>query len=390
VNAPRLEVDLAAVGHNARHLVAVLGVRGIRVVGITKSVLAWANVARTLLDAGVVGLGDSRVENLAALRHRGFDAPLTLVRSPMPSQVDAVVRCAEVSLNTEDVVLRSLAAAATRQATTHGVVLMVELGDLREGIAMVDVVEMARSVRNLPGLALAGIGTNLACQSGVVPDQRKMDELSGLAEEVEVACDVELAVVSGGNSASLAWALSTSDVGRIDELRLGEAVLLGVDPLDRRPIHGLRQDGFRLVAEVIEVKTKAATPWGEVAQTAFGAVRLRDAGATTSDGAARQRRAILAVGRQDIDPDDIEAPPGLRVLGASSDHLVIDAGDHDLAVGDEVGFGIGYAALLRAATSPFVAKVEATDVSPRSGPDATAPPRGAAPWRWSPRGESNS
>jgi predicted amino acid racemase len=354
VSSPRLEVDLGAVGHNAEHLVTALGARGIRVVGITKAVLAWAHVARALVDAGVVGLGDSRVENLAALRHRGFDAPLTLVRSPMPSQVDAVVRNADVSLNTEETVLRGLAAAATRQATTHGVVLMVELGDLREGIAMVDVVDTARSIRHLPGLVLTGIGTNLACQSGVVPDQHKMDELSGLADEVEVACHVELAVVSGGNSASLGWALTTGDVGRIDELRLGESVLLGVDPLTRLPIDGLRQDGFRLVAEVIEVKTKPASPWGDVGQAAFGAVRPPGGGM-----AGTQRRAILALGRQDVEPDDLAPPHGLTVLGASSDHLVIDVGDHDLSVGDEIGFGVGYAALLRAATSPFVAKVEA-------------------------------
>jgi predicted amino acid racemase len=358
VSAPRLEVDLEAVGHNARHLVTALGARGIRVVGITKSVLAWANVSRALVDAGVVGLGDSRVENLAALRHRGFDAPLTLVRSPMPSQVDAVVRYADVSLNTEDTVLRSLAAAATRQATTHGVVLMVELGDLREGVAMVDVVEMARSIRHLPGLVLTGIGTNLACQSGVVPDQLKMDELSGLAEEVEVACNLELAVVSGGNSASLAWALSTADVGRIDELRLGEAILLGVDPLDRRPIEGLRQDGFRLVAEVIEVKTKPSTPWGDVAQAAFGSARPKELPAAPS---GTQRRAILALGRQDVDPDGLIAPAGFTILGASSDHLVIDVGTHDVSVGEEIGFGLGYGALLRASTSPFVAKIESTN-----------------------------
>ncbi len=357
MSAPRLEVDLEAVGHNARHLVAALGARGIRVVGITKAVLAQANVARALVDAGVAGLGDSRVENLAALRHRGFDAPLTLVRSPMPSQVDAVVRNADISLNTEDTVLRALAAAATRQATTHGVVLMVELGDLREGVAMVDVVEMARSVQHLPGLVLAGIGTNLACQSGVVPDQQKMDELSGLADEVEVACHVELAVVSGGNSASLGWALSTTDVGRVDELRLGEAILLGVDPLDRRPIDGLRQDGFRLVAEVIEVKTKPSAPWGGVAQTAFGAVR---AASTQAPASGLQRRAILALGRQDIDLDGLVAPAGTAVLGASSDHLVIDVGTEAVSVGDEIAFGLGYGALLRASTSPFVAKVEAS------------------------------
>lgn len=356
MSAPRLEVDLGAVRHNTGHLVGQLGARGIRVLGVTKAVLAWANVARALLDAGVSGLGDSRVENLTALRHRGFGPPMTLIRAPLLSQVDLVVRNADVSLNTEEAVLRSLAAAATRHALTHGVVLMVELGDLREGVAMVDVVEMARSVGRMPGLVLAGIGTNLACQSGVVPDQQKMDDLSGLADEVEAACHIELAVVSGGNSASVAWALSTTDAGRVDELRLGEAILLGVDPLGRTPITGLRQDAFRLVAEVIEVKTKPSLPWGDVAQTAFGAA----ASTPPTGGTATQRRAILAVGRQDVDPDGLAPPDGMIVRGASSDHLVIDVGDHAVAVGDEITFGLGYGALLRAATSPFVVKVEAT------------------------------
>ena len=124
-----------------------------------------------------------------------------------------------------------------------------------------------------------------------------------------------------------------------------------------RPIDGLRQDGFRLVAEVIEVKTKPATPWGDVAQTAFGAVRATDVAARAS---GTQRRAILALGRQDVDLDGLVAPAGFTVLGASSDHLVIDVGDHAVSVGDEIAFGLDYSALLRASTSPFVAKTEST------------------------------
>ena len=209
MSTPRLEVDLGAVRHNAGHLVGALAPRGIRVTGITKSVLAWTDVARAMLDGGVSGLGDSRVENLTALRRDGLTTPLTLIRAPMPSQVDTVVQNANVSLNTELSVVEALAAAATRHDVDHGIVVMVELGDLREGVAASDVVAMARRVCELPGLTLTGIGTNLACQSGVVPDQTKMDELSRLADDVEAACGIELAMVSGGNSASLAWALGT-------------------------------------------------------------------------------------------------------------------------------------------------------------------------------------
>jgi predicted amino acid racemase len=272
----------------------------------------------------------------------------------MLSQVDAVVRHADRSLNTEWIVLQALSAAAVRLGVEHAVVVMVELGDLREGVAVADVVDLAREVQRLPGVSLHGLGTNLACQNGVVPDQTKMDELSGLVEDVEAACGIGLASVSGGNSASLGWALTTSDVGRVDELRLGEAILLGVDPLHRRPIDGLRRDAFDLVAEVIEMKSKPIEPWGNLAQTAFGARTEVRRGSGTA------RQAIVALGRQDVDPDGLTPPPGITVTGASSDHLILDVGDHDVSVGDELHFRPDYSALLRAATSPFVAKVESS------------------------------
>jgi len=359
---PRLEIQLEAVRHNATFLVEHLGRRGIDVVGVTKAVMAWPELAGVLVDAGVAGLGDSRLENLERLRRDGSALPLMMIRSPMLSQVDAAVHACDVSLNTELAVLRALSAAATRYGRPHAVVLMVELGDLREGIAIDEVVDVARYVTRLPGLMLAGIGTNLACQSGVVPDQNKMNELSGLANEVETACGLTLDTVSGGNSANLGWALSSADVGRVNQLRLGEAILLGVDPLTRMPIDGLRQDAFRLFAEVIEVKTKPAQPWGEIGQSAFGPVAPAPA-VDARPAKATCRRAILAIGRQDIDPDGLIAPAGVVIRGASSDHLVVDVtdasevGDQVVMVGDELSFGLEYGALLRAATSPFVMKV---------------------------------
>ncbi|NEE04452.1 alanine/ornithine racemase family PLP-dependent enzyme [Phytoactinopolyspora halotolerans] len=351
MTAPRLEIDLVAITHNTSTLVDRLRPKGIRVTGVSKATLGSPGVAAAMLRGGVTSLGDSRVENLARLRSSGIAVPLTLIRSPMLSQVDLVVRSADVSLNTEAVVLDALSAAAIRQHTTHAVVVMVELGDLREGVAAADIVDLARTVGRRPGLRLAGLGTNLACQCGVVPDKRKMDELSRLAEQVERTPGHKLSVVSGGNSANLNWALTTDDVGRIDELRLGESILLGTEPLHRRPIDGLRTDAFTLVAEVIETKAKPAQPWGEIAQAAYGVQPpRRDTGTV--------RQAILAVGRQDVDPDGITPPPGIVALGMSSDHLVVDVGDHGVSVGDELTFRLDYSALVRAMTSPFVTKAE--------------------------------
>jgi predicted amino acid racemase len=320
-----------------------------------------------MLRGGACGLGDSRVPNLARLAGLDRSSLRTLIRSPMLSQVARVVHLADVSLNTEAVVLAALDQAASQQNRKHAVVLMVELGDLREGIALDDIPAAVRDVLAHSSLRLVGIGANLACQNGVIPDDQNMGILTALADDIEARHGIYLEVVSGGNSANLNWALHTRDVGRIDELRLGEAILLGVDPLYRTPITGLHTDAFTLIAEVIEVAMKPAQPWGDRAQAAFGAAPART-------GSTTVHQAILAVGRQDVDPDGLRPPEGITILGMSSDHLIVDLGDQPAAVGDEIEFGVGYGALVRAMTSPFVTKTEhlGRSAAPRSVPDADA------------------
>ena len=353
MTAPRLEVDLDRIEHNARTLVDRLAERGISVTGVTKAGLGSAEIANAMLRGGVSTLGDSRIENIEAMRHEQVAAPMTLIRSPMLSQAEQVVRSADVSFNTELSALNRLSGAACQAGRTHAVVLMVELGDLREGIMPVDLENMVRSVLRLPNIILLGIGANLACQGGVAPDERNMAELSALAESIEQTFGIHLGLVSGGNSANLDWALGNTNTGRVNNLRLGEAILLGCDPLDRQPIDGLHTDAITLVAEVIEFKSKPARPWGRVAQTAFGPVPGQ---ASVAPGLGDQSRTILAIGHQDIDPSGLKPPPGIHILGASGDHLVVRSENGDLAVGDEINFGLNYSALVRAMTSPYVAK----------------------------------
>ncbi len=350
MTAPRLEIRLDRIGHNARTLVKRLATRGISITGVTKATLGSAEIARELIVAGVVGIGDSRVENIEAMRNAGLSCPMTLLRSPMLSQIDSVVTHADVSFNSELDVIALLSRAARAQHRDHGIVLMVELGDLREGVLPGDLEAVARETLHLPNVTLVGIGTNLGCQSGVSPDQRNMSELSSLATSLESTFGLTFDVVSGGNSANLDWVFDCDDVGRIDNLRLGESILLGREPLRRRPLDGLYGDAVTLVAEVIESKTKPTQAWGEINQTAFGLQpRAEDRGMTT--------RVILGVGRQDVDPDGLVGPAGMEILGASSDHLVVDAGAARPVVGSEMTFQVDYSALVRAMTSPFVARV---------------------------------
>ena len=349
---PRLEIDLDKIYHNALTLVSRLGARGISVTGVTKAALGSPEIANAWLQAGVIGLGDSRIENIATMRRSNVVASMTLIRSPMLSQVDQVVALADLSYNTELDVIRGLSSAAQKADRTHGILLMVELGDLREGIMPEHLESAVREALRLPNLLFQGIGTNLACRSGVSPDNRNMAELSSLADRIDDTFGAIVRTVSGGNSANLDWTLGGADTGRINNLRLGEALLLGREPLHRQAIKGLHTNAITLIAEVIESKRKPTQPWGEIAQSAFGEVSPSD-----DDGSITQ--SIFAIGRQDIDPAGLDPPPGISILAASSDHLIVDSSDYpgSLAVGSEMSFQLNYSALLRAMTSPFIAKI---------------------------------
>lgn len=350
MTSPRLVIDLDKICDNARSLVARLAPKGIGVTGVTKAALGSPAVAHAMLRGGVDSLGDSRLQNIENLRHAKVNTTTMLIRSPLLSQVDGVVALVDTSFNSEAEVIAALAASASRQNTRHAVVLMVELGDLREGVPAADVVALAGTTLRHPNLVLAGLGTNLACRSGVVPDRTNMAELTRLVELVERSCGVTLAVVSGGNSANLDWALSGADTGRVNNLRLGEAILLGREPLHRRPLTGLHTDAVTLVAEVIESQVKPAQPWGETAEAAFGRQSARCGGGNIN-------QSLLAIGRQDVDPAGLTPPADRHILGASSDHLVVDTGADRCAIGSEIHFELNYSALLRAMTSPFVARV---------------------------------
>lgn len=357
MSAPRLEFHLDRIGHNARALVDRLRLVGVRVCGVTKATLGSPEVAREFLDSGVTSLGESRIEGVEQLRRAGITTEIMLVRSPMISQVDRVVAGVDVSLNSELAVMERLSESAGRQRTSHGVVLMVELGDLREGIMPADLPDTVRQVLRLPGIVLRGVGTNLSCQNGIIPDSTSMAELSDLATSIEAVFGVELDIVTGGNSANLPWALEPgADIGRINHLRLGESILLGREPIRRTVIEGLHADAVSVVGEVIESKAKPSRPWGERGQTAFG--RLVD-DLPMEIGVHRVidgSRVIVALGRQDLDTEGIVPPAGYVVLGSSSDHLVLSCHGDLPRVGTEIRFGVDYSAMMRAAASPFVGR----------------------------------
>ena len=345
----RLEVDLKKIGDNASQLVNRCARRQIAVTGVTKVLLGSIELAQVLVDAGVGAIGDSRIGNIEHMRHAGIDGPMMLLRSPSPSQIERTVRTDAMTANTEIAVLAALGDEANRQRRIHDVMLMVELGDLREGLMPDQMDEAVRCVGAHPGLRLRGIGTNLACRNGVEPTTENMGELSTLVDSIEERFGIGIDVVSGGNSANLGWALGHNRTGRVNNLRLGESIVLGLDPVHRTPIRGLHTDAVLLVAEAIESQHKPSKPWGRRSENAFGETPDEH-----DHGDVWQ--TIFAVGRQDTDPEDLTPPAAISIVGASSDHLITHT-DRRMAPGEPVRFRPGYSALLRSATSPFVSTV---------------------------------
>ncbi len=360
MTTPRLTIDLGKIEHNARCVVGFCRANGIDVSGVTKVTCGHPEVAKAMLRGGVGMLADSRLENIRRLRTAGIDTPFMLLRIPALSAVEAVVETVDLSLNSELVVLEALSNAAQRRDRIHDVIIMVDLGDLREGVWPDDLNALVKAASVLPGIRIVGLGTNLACFGGVVPGEDNMHRLAKLADEAEQILGRELEWISGINSSGLELIAAGKMPARVNHARIGEGILLGRETTQRKPWPDTFQDAFVIHAEVLEVIRKPSQPMGERSEDAFG-------GLTSFEDRGDELRALLNLGRQDIDVGGI-APcePGAVILGASSDYLVVDvsAATGTIRVGDELTFSPNYSALLSAMTSDYVQKVVLDESKP--------------------------
>ena len=350
MSGPVLRVDLEIIEENARNIVGFCADRGILVTGVTKVTCGMPGAARALLRGGVSSLGESRLENVHRVRADGVTAPCWLLRIPPLSEVEEIVTSVNISLNSEIGVIRALSAAAERRELIHDILLMVDLGDLREGLWPDDLLPTVREIMNLSGVRLRGLGTNLTCYGGVLPTAENMQELVDHKHRVEDAFGFGLDILSGGNSSSLDLLRRGGMPEEINNLRLGESLMLGRETAYQTLWPGARADAFVLEAELIEVKEKPSLPIGETGLDAFGEKPV-----FTDRG--KRRRGILNVGREDVKVEGLTpVDRGLTILGASSDHLLLDVTARRIAVGDKVDFLVDYGALLAAMTSRYVGK----------------------------------
>jgi len=350
---PRLEIYTDRIETNARAVIDLCRAHGAQVACVTKVMGAHPAILQALQNAGADMIADSRILNLQSIANTGLHLPVLLLRSPTPSRVADVICCADFSLNSSVETIELLSRAAQLRKCNHKVIVMVDVGDLREGIWPDQAVSVIRRASHFPRIEIVGLGTNLACFGGVIPTTENMQTLIDIRDACRKATGLPLDLLSGGNSANLPLLASGGMPKEINHFRIGEAITLGRNVLDRSPWPGTRQDTIRIVAEVIEVARKPSIPIGRRAQDAFGGhAEFVDRGI--------RKRALCNIGRQDVVVDGITPEDaGIIVLGGSSDHLVMDVeeAEHDVRLGDEIGFFPSYGSLLAATTSPYMQKV---------------------------------
>jgi len=350
---PALLIDLKKIEQNARTITTLCRQHGISVAAVTKVTCAIPEVAEAMLRAGCTMLADSRIENLQRLRTKQFDVEYLLLRLPMISEAEDVVRSADISLNSEVATIKALNSAAQRLRTTHKIILMIDLGDLREGIWPDTLREHVDEIVRCDHIIFEGIGCNLACYTGVIPSPENMNFLLQQKNIIEAEYNIALKIISGGNSSGLELLASGKMPAGINHFRVGETILLGRNVIDRSAFPGTHQDTFVLRGEIIEHKRKPSAPIGEIGQDAFG-------NTPEFENKGLRLRAILGVGRQDANIEGLEPlDKQIEILGASSDHLLVDITDshQNYQVGDTIDFLPNYASVLAASTSKYVKKI---------------------------------
>lgn len=348
---PKLVIYTNEIIENAKHMVKLAKENHIDfVMGVVKVLAGHMDFMEEFAQSGITHIADSRIQNLKKLQK--IPLPKVLLRLPMISEVDFVIELADISLNSELSTIVALNKAAIKQNKKHQIILMFDLGDLREGIYyQSDYLEIVKEILSLSHIELLGIGTNLTCYGGVIPNKAILNRLIQIKESIEKTFNYQLKIVSGGNSSTVTLFDKTIIPRGINSLRLGESIFFGNETSYSNLLEGFHHDNFILQAEVIECQTKPSFPDGISTINSFGEqVNIEDKGL--------MQRAILAIGKQDVMFKNLKpVDEYVEIIGGSSDHLIIDITGTHYEVGDIVSFKVNYPGLLHLMNSRYVYKL---------------------------------
>lgn len=331
-----------------------------------KNNIEWAPVLKMLcgnktylefvLSLGEEQVCDARLTNLKTIKSINPKVETIYIKPPAKRSIKSVVKYADVSFNTEFTTIKWLSEEAKVQNKVHRIIIMIELGDLREGILGEHLLEFYKKVFELPNIQVVGIGANLNCLSGVMPSKDKLIQLSLYEQLIEAKFGKKIDYVTGGSSVMIPLLQKKQIPKGVNHFRIGETLFFGIDLFSNKTIPKMKNDVFLLNTEIIEITEKPVLPYGDLEENPSGElleINPEDYGNT-------HKRAILDIGLLDIATTDFLIPVDKKItfIGASSDMLVVDIDNSrkKYKVGDVVSFKMKYMGALRIMNSRYIEK----------------------------------
>lgn len=341
--------------HNYQFLDMLLKKNGKEWAVVSKLLCGNKIYIKELIDLGAQEICDSRVSNLKVVKQINPNVETVYIKPPAKRSIQNIVKYADASFNTEFETIKLLSDEAIKQGKIHRVIIMIEMGDLREGVMGDDLLDFYAQIFKLKGIQVTGIGTNLNCLSGVLPSHDKLIQLSLYEQLIETKFNRKIPWVTGGTSITLPMLKKNQIPKGINHFRIGETLFFGNDLLENTPFKGMRQDVIKLFAEIIEITEKPKVPVGELAENPSGELFEVD----DSDYGEMSYRAIIDIGLLDITTDFlIPEDNQISVIGASSDMLILDLGKSykKYKVGDLISFRLKYMGALSLFNSDYIEK----------------------------------
>jgi predicted amino acid racemase len=342
--------------HNYQFLDKLFKERNIEWGVVSKLLCGNKDFIQELINLGVREIHDSRISNLKVIKALDPSIQTVYIKPPAKRSIKSVVKYADVSFNSEFWTIKMLSEEAERQGKDHKIIIMIEMGDLREGVMGEDLLDFYGQVTRLPNIVISGIGTNLNCLHGVMPSQDKLIQLSLYKQLIEAKFNIQIPWVSGGTSVAVPLMLMNMRPMAVNHFRVGETLFFGNDLFTEEPIEGMRSDVFKLYAEIIELAEKPVVPIGILGTNVEGKRTEID----EADFSKTSLRAILDIGLLDMQPEYLSPEDeDIKIAEASSDMLVLDLGKaaRSYKVGDLVSFRIKYMGALRLMSSDYIGKV---------------------------------
>lgn len=340
---------------NYEYLDKLFSQNGIQWAVVSKLLCGEKTFLQEVIKLGPKQLCDSRVSNLKTIKSISPETETVYIKPPAKRAIEPVVKYADISFNTEIDTIELLSTEAVKQGKTHKIVIMIEMGELREGVLREELLEFYSRVFELPNIEVIGLGTNLTCMYGVLPSHDKLIQLCLYEQLIEAKFNKEIQYVSGGSSVTIPLIFQNLLPKGINHFRVGETLYMGTDVYNNTTFEKMENEIFQLFAEIIELTEKPVVPMGELGHNLTGEVLEFE----NEDQTETSYRAIIDLGLLDIDEEHIRLKnKNLQIVGASSDMMVIDLGENNENhhVGDLLEFEMSYMGILRIMNSTYIEK----------------------------------